>query len=290
MNAFKRLLYLFSSMRAVKKENKHLQIAENHPRADNQRPFVILIPSFNNAGVVAQNLLSALNQEYKNYHIIYINDDSNDFTLENAKHAIAHHPKKHLVRFISNKKNQGALKNCYDVIHTLDNEKIVILLDGDDWFAHENVLQYLNGLYQDPLVWLTYGQYTLAPHFALGNAKPLSIKELREAKVRQYRSFTFKSHLKSFYAGLFKRIRKEDLLYDNEFFPVAADCAMMLPMIEMAREHVYFIKDPLYVYNTENPFPEEKHHPGARPFYLDYIQSLKVYERLFTHPKNPIVQ
>ena len=37
-------------------------------------------------------------------------------------------------------------------------------MDGDDCVAHENVLAYINNVYQNPDVWLTYGQFAIFPY------------------------------------------------------------------------------------------------------------------------------
>ena len=47
-----------------------------------EKNFVILICSYNNEDYIYQNLLSAVNQNYKNFEIIYINDLSTGKTEE----------------------------------------------------------------------------------------------------------------------------------------------------------------------------------------------------------------
>ena len=44
------------------------------------------------------------------------------------------------------------------------------------------------------------------------------------------------THLRTFYAWLFKKINLEDLLLDGEFFKMTGDQAILYPMIEMAGE------------------------------------------------------
>ena len=58
--------------------------------------------------------------------------------------------------------------------------------------------------------------------------------------------------MRTFYAGLFKAIRKEDLYYNGSFFPMCADVATMIPMAEMAWSHVRFISNILLIYNDGN--------------------------------------
>ena len=52
----------------------------------------------------------------------------------------------------------------------------------------------------------------------------------------------------------FHLIKKEDLLFQGHFFPMAGDMAFMFPMLEMASlGHIRMIDDILYIYNIRNP-------------------------------------
>ena len=66
------------------------------------------------------------------------------------------------------------------------------------------------------------------------------------------------SHLRTFYAKLFKKIDKEDLCEDNNFYEYTYDLAMMFPMLEMAGERFQYISKYLYVYNDDNNFNDHK--------------------------------
>ena len=60
-------------------------------------------------------------------------------------------------------------------------------------------------------------------------------------------------HLRTFYAGLFKKIKLGDFLFQGQFFQAACDTAFMFPMLEMAGNKAVHIQDILYVYNQANP-------------------------------------
>jgi hypothetical protein len=50
------------------------------------------------------------------------------------------------------------------------------------------------------------------------------------------------THFMTFYSDIFKRIRKEDLCYENgTFFDYAYDRAIITPMIEMAFPRVEYV-------------------------------------------------
>jgi hypothetical protein len=88
------------------------------------------------------------------------------------------------------------------------------------------------------------------------------------------------SHLRTFYAGLFKRIKLSDLLYDGNFIPCSADFAMMYPMLEMAAERSKFIPDVLYVYNRQNPISYFRIAQEDTSFLEIFIRGKKKYKRL----------
>ena len=162
----------------------------------------------------------------------------------------------------------------------------MVLLDGDDWFAHNQVLKELNRYYNDPNVWLTYGQYVTYPKYELGiSREPIFRAYLKYANLRIVGPFSkstdwFFSHLRTFYAGLFKKIKKEDLLYKGEFFPSAWDFAILFPMVEMAREHAVFIPQILYVYNRETPLNDDKLRAQEQKDLNQYIRALPQYGRI----------
>jgi len=251
-----------------------------------EKPFVVVIPSYNNELYVQRNLESVFFQEYKNYRVIYIDDCSTDKTYEKASQIAEGRSVK--IQIIRNKTNKKALHNLFDVIHSLRDDEIVLLLDGDDWLSHTNVLRELNCYYNDPNVWLTYGQYVTYPDYEIGICRePIFKRYLKNGNLRKVGLFSkdtdwFFSHLRTFYAGLFKKIKKEDLLYEGKFFSSAWDLAILFPMCEMAREHAVFIPKVLYIYNRETPFNDDKLRQKEQYELNKYIRSLPSYPRL-TH-------
>src|SRR5439155_169196 len=118
-------------------------------------------------------------------------------------------------------------------------------------------LAFINRVYSNPNIWLTYGQFREYPKGTPGFCCPMPTWVVEN---NAFRDFTHTpSHLRTFYAGLFKRIQKEDLMYEGDFFKMDADIATMFPMIEMARGgHFRFIKEVLLDYNAVNPINDHK--------------------------------
>ena len=270
-------------MKIVKKHILCIFIVLSHKTfAYEYKNFVVIVPSYNNKNWYRINLDSIFSQNYpkEHYRVIYINDNSNDNTLSCVKKYIQ---KQHLtnIRILSKEIQEGPLKSRYDAVYQcLDNE-IIVNLDGDDWFAHPNVLQRLNQAYQDPNVWMTYGQFirwcehcsgTIYPtniqktskckHGYLGHCFPIDYKELKKRKgFKHYLQHIMRTKggwvfgpTRTFYAALFKQIKRDHLTdKKGNFYCFATDLATTLPMAEMALYHIKYIPDITYVYNRSNP-------------------------------------
>jgi glycosyltransferase involved in cell wall biosynthesis len=244
-----------------------------------KKSFVIVIPSYNNKSYYMKNLQSVFDQDYGDYRVIYIDDCSLDGTAQLVKKHIADRNQHHHVLLIENKKRSGAMANHYTAAHLCNSWEIIVHLDGDDWFAHNHVLSYLNTVYADPAVWLTYGQYRVWPNSKIPSCcHPLPQWVIDKHAYRDYPLVT--SHLRTFYASLFKKIKLEDLLYKGQFLAASCDIGFMLPMLEMAHKHAKYIDQVLYIYNGGNPLNDYKVNQALLDLMAYVIRERSPYERL----------
>lgn len=213
-----------------------------------EKPFVVVVPSYNNSSFYKRNLDSIFSQNYGNFRVIYIDDASTDGTGELVRRYIEQAGLNNRIALIQNRKRVGALANKYKGAWLCAPDEIYVDLDGDDWFAHEDVLQRLNQEYANPEVWVTYGQFIYYPSGAPGWAAQVPEEVIVSNSFREYTWVT--TALRTFYAGLFQKIKRKDLLHEGAFFPMAGDLAFMFPVVEMAGSHSRFIPDILYVYNV----------------------------------------
>jgi hypothetical protein len=80
---------------------------------------------------------------------------------------------------------------------------------------------------------------------------------------------------------LFKKINKEDLMYEGKFYPVTCDLAIMFPLLEMAsRGHIRFIPDVLYVYRNNIPSNDHRAQPGRQQWFDQLIRGKSKYQPL----------
>lgn len=242
-----------------------------------QKSMVIIIPSYNNIAWYVQNLNSACFQEYDNFRVIYIDDASTDGTGNAVQAYIDQHQLADRVTLIRNTTNKGALANIYYAVLSCNDADIIVLLDGDDRLMHHRVLQIVNEAYADD-IWLTYGQFQGDPDGVMGCCDRMPANVIANNSFRKYAWIT--SHLRTFYAKLFKNIKPEDLIADNEFMRVAWDLAFMLPMLEMAGERIRFISEVLYLYNKSNPISDFRINLAKQEQYERMIRNMRPYTRL----------
>lgn len=244
--------------------------------------MVIVIPSYNNKNFYKMNLDSVFAQEYENYRVIYVDDNSPDGTGQLVEDYIKEKGQEKRFQVIRNRERVGSLANLYKAIWLCDKNEIVVDLDGDDALANKKVLSYLNKVYQDPNVWFTYGQFVIYPSNAKGFAFEVPSEVIEKNNFRAFGGGV--THLRTFYAGLFQKIKKEDFLYEGEFLQTAGDIAFMIPICEMCGKHIKFIPDVLYVYNWANPINDDKIKQGLQKKMDLYIRSKQKYQPLTTRP------
>ncbi|MGB8468159.1 MAG: glycosyltransferase family 2 protein [Candidatus Babeliales bacterium] len=242
-----------------------------------QKRFVIVVPSYKNKDHYKKNIDSILDLAYEQYRVIYLDDRSPDSTGALVQNYVEQKGMAHKFTIITNTIRVLALANIYRAVYMCDDDEICLFLDGDDWFARKDVLTILNQVYNNEHeeVWMTYGNFKCSSkeNWTINEDIPDDII-LRNA-YREYDWVT--SHLRTCYAGIFKQIKLKDLLHNNGFYPVAWDLAYMFPLLEMSAGRVHFIKEVLYMYNTQNPLSDMYQKPKEQLELDKYIRKQKRY-------------
>jgi glycosyltransferase involved in cell wall biosynthesis len=245
--------------------------------------FALIIPSFNNALYYIENLDSACwqNTTYP-YHIYYINDCSTDGTGSLVAQYIHDNQLQDKITLINNEVNIGGGANIYNTIHQyIPDDQIVVILDGDDLFPHNNVLLTLEDYYRNSDIWLTYGRLQTFPETSYMG------EEIEEYVFTDnlIRKLGWCSALRSFKASLYKKIKRADFLYKGKFMKVTWDLAFMLPMIEMCNgrvKHSVYIDEILYLYRVNTPLNDFRLRGPLQKEVDWYIRSLEAYLPLDT--------
>lgn len=271
-----------------------------------EKPIVIVIPSYNNESWCEKNLNSVLFQNYSNYRVVYIDDHSSDRTQVKVESFIKRAAKPlHSFSFnegsskeilevtnkfeeeinmnpcfftlISNEERCGALANQYRAISSCKKDEIVVLLDGDDWLANNNVLKTISDAYSDENVWMTHGSLVEYPSGIQAWCEPIPSYVV---STNSFRNFKCPSHLRTFYAGIFQKIELKDLLFKGDFYPMTSDMAIMYPIIEMCGHRHKFVEEPLYIYNMTNPINDNKVNAELQRFLDRQIRRKRAYRQI----------
>lgn len=237
-----------------------------------EQPIIVIIPSYNNELLYKGNLDSVFAQDYKNFKVIYINDASTDKTGQCVDDYVRACGMSDKVTIIHNSYNRKALMNIYQAVHRCPDNALIIILDGDDKFAHEYVLKKFNRMHADGTTWLSYAQYiNWPPWAAVCNKIPIigyaaqTPQEIVATKNYRWCYQWFWSGLRGFNAWFFKCVKLESLFLDTppylgKLLPIMYDAAILWPMMELGGAHTRFIPDILL---TRNMTPLNDFHSSA---------------------------
>jgi len=159
---------------------------------------------------------------------------------------------------IQNKEKKYALGNIAYILNkkNIENQDIVILMDGDDWLSSTAALSRLSEEYATDTL-LTYGSYVYNPTGQRG-VEPSEYPE-EVIKNNLFRKDSWRaSHLRTFKYCLWEKLDQEDLKENGKYFEMTYDQAIMLPLLEMSAERSRYITETLYVYNRQNPLSVDK--------------------------------
>ena len=93
---------------------------------------LVIIPTFNSSKFLDETINSVINQTYKNWELIIVDDNSEDNTLELINKVIINEPRIKLI--IRNRKPKGA-PTCRNLGVKNSNGNYIIFLDSDDILA-----------------------------------------------------------------------------------------------------------------------------------------------------------
>jgi len=151
-----------------------------------------------------------------------------------------------------NRTRRYAMRNLIEGIDQscAAEQDVIVVLDGDDWFATHDALRIIRRAYRQEDCWMTYGSWV--PNRlgmrGLWPAYPEGTSDFRNCEWRATAVRTWKK-------WLWDRIDDRDFRdAEGNYFRVTEDQAAMLPMLEMSgTERARHIPDILMVYNRISP-------------------------------------
>ena len=184
--------------------------------------FVVMTCVYRAQPWIGRCMSSVRNQTYKNYVHIVVDDASTDKTfVEMEIHA---HERTRLYR---NDKNVKWIRNALMYLNDslLDEEDVIVILDGDDWLAHNEVFEWLRQIYTLSETWMTYSLFEY-PNGEDSSWIPQYSTNVLKRRLFRDRIWSF-THLRTFKAFLWDALDKNDLRGpDGEFTPYTYDQAL----------------------------------------------------------------
>ncbi len=205
---------------------------------------LVVVSTSDNAEEWCERCLSSVAYQTVACRHIYVSDDK--ATLDAARQLVAKRGWTH----VEVRDGCGQhVQNLIDAIGSLSPETVVVWLDGDDWLARPDALEIVALAYEDPNVWLTFGQFRWWPSGELGFAAEYPAHVVAANSYRLWHWLA--TILRTFRAGLFHQLDYADLLLSNGS---CVDQLLMLPMLELAGARHRFIPHVLAEYNAAH-FP-----------------------------------
>ena len=241
--------------------------------------IIIMTTLYNAEKYISRCIESVKTQSFKNFKMVITNDLSTDNSSNIVKELIKDDDR---FMLIENKTKFYQPGNYYQIskLPFIEDEDILVTLDGDDWFSSSDVLSRVFSYYFRTNYLMSFGQFihyhsegTYSPGFT---RRPNSLTNIRKQPWTT-------SHLRTFKAKVFKAIKEEDLIAPTgNYWEVTGDQAIVFPMIEMVgEENIYFTNDVNLIYNVETSLNDYKVNTDRQKQYEQLIRNKEPYKRIF---------
>jgi glycosyltransferase involved in cell wall biosynthesis len=244
--------------------------------------FHILTPLYNSERWIGDNIRMLKAQSVDDFCCVVVDDLSTDDSRRQARFAIDGDPR---FQVIQNREKRFALGSAVEAIAHIQpqDEDVLMVVDGDDWLAHDKVLEHLAEVYRRENCWMTYGSYSDHKGVRDRSCRPIPAAVIAGNTIRDYGRFPV--HLRTFKFKLWQRIEPEALaiterelkrqvkrallslhirawkywkdidvasLLDasGRFVRRGCDKALMYPLLELAGKRSFFVDEVLYIFNS----------------------------------------
>lgn len=214
--------------------------------------FKIVVTSYNNEQWTETCLKSLLDQTYKNYEVIFFNDGSTDKTIE-IVHNTVNTEKFKIIDLHTNNTKSWIFANLLSKY--IDDNDIVLFLDGDDWLSSTEALNTINQFYQIHDPWVAYGGMIvwnggedITEPYPQNSEFPIHILNNKSFRQDTWRS----SHTKTMRGFIWKSLNKNNLIskQDNRYILGPDDLVIMFDALERCQKNkIGRFNFPTYVYN-----------------------------------------
>lgn len=201
----------------------------------NKTKFTVAISCYNIEKYVERAINSVLNQTFKDYELIIVDDCSTDKTMEIVKNI-----EKENIKIYSTEKNSGTAGATRNIAIDKANGEYIIFLDGDDCLYDENTLKKINEIIEDKRYDIIYLGYESVG--ADGSTLRLSNSENSTRKERLICDVSFSVSSKCWNTNFLRENNlkfKEGMYYEDELFSIKAN---------ILAKHTTFEEIPIFKY------------------------------------------
>ncbi|MDE3045307.1 MAG: glycosyltransferase family 2 protein [Verrucomicrobiota bacterium] len=184
------------------------------------KSFAIVLCAEKETAWLARSLRSIFEQDYDHFRLIFINDGGGEQVSEIVQKFVEENHQEHRVILMKNDEPMGEVACLYRAAEQCLDREILLPLSSRDWLAQPNALSRLNRAFQNPDVWIAFGQSIGYP--------------------------TYEFHAKGphcFYSALFKQIPLHDLYQGGAFVQGVSNYVQ--PLLELSGGRVRHLEMPL---------------------------------------------
>ena len=229
---------------------------ETYIPRNTQNKIVIISPMYNAEQYIERCIESVLSQDYDNWEMFIIDDNSKD-----KSYAAALQFKSKQIHIVYNTKNHGAVCNQMTTMRSVcgDND-IVVLLDGDDSLVNDNqIFHKINNAYVNGSDF-TYGScWSMVDNIPL-ISQPYPQEVIENKTFRQHR-FNWNmpyTHLRTFKYSLIKKVPNSAFQdEDGNWYKAGGDGSIFYETINNAKK-IHVFQDIIYNYNDASPINDYK--------------------------------
>lgn len=221
------------------------------------RPLVII--AFMDAPYLLDRCLQSVAAQDDGAFDVCIVDD---YSSERGCWAVAHawaDPRGWKVQH--NPEHYGTLRSQVTGIRSMemDDAAPIIVLDGDDAFAHERVVSTIRRVFADPMLDVSFGNYESVPYSpTCPPVRPIPASVCREGRYREWaRTFgTCWNHARCYRRRIFDEIPDSHYIKDGEWLQAGGDHATMTAALELAGGRHAMLSEVLISYTSDRPEAE----------------------------------
>ena len=264
VDEYRRVTALNHKLNKIWKRRFHNVVELEYHRVSKEQPIAVVSTFYNCADYIERCIESVAAQDYDNYRHILIDDASTDNTVEVLVNKIRSLPTEIQNKFtvIVNTENQGAVRNQVEIIRSLPDDSIVMLLDGDDSLITDNsIFAYYNSIYHED-VEFTYGScWSMVDKIPLiSQPYPESVKKEKGYRQHHFNWILPYTHFRTFKKYLMNELTN-DLFQNDEgkWYKAGGDGSVFYALIEAADPaKVRCLQDVVYNYNDMSPLNDYK--------------------------------